>query len=174
MYVVGVAALAGRRFDNLVPALITRVPVSYGEGGWAPLVVPVIDELANIVQHFKWIPGHSDKLVPLNEHLADTVKAALGDIVLSTTEFEELFDEFEVLLALAFASHDGRGGEWAPPGRFAWKNRSGGGPYRQLVAEAKTEGDGWGPFRAGLFKGSADELVAIAERYQQVLNQRMW
>jgi hypothetical protein len=88
--------------------------------------------------------------------------------------YEALFDRFEMLLALTYA--DLRNTDWGPPGRFAWKhsNRVADSPYNELLAEITREGNAWAPLKAGLFQGSKDRALEIANAYQARLDKLSW
>jgi hypothetical protein len=100
------------------------------------------------------------------------------DLLFLGRAYEDLFDEFEVLLALAHADiqHPTDGSGWGPPGRFAWlhHSREERGPYRTLVEEAKKAGDAWGPLRAGLFQGKMKRFLEVSEGYGRQVDQSGW
>jgi len=173
MYAAGIAALSGRQYDNLGACLSTRVDAKSGREGRVPIVLPVVDELAHIHDAFKWLPDHERHYVPRSEHLYATLQRSLEDTLYLGSSYEDRFDEFEILLALMYAVHDGRGGGWAPPGRFGWKQRRGGDPYGQTVKDIQQQGDAWPPIKAGLFASSKD-LLTIAETYQSRLAEFGW
>lgn len=111
--------------------------------------------------------------MPRSEHLFATLQRPLEDALYLGSSYEELFDEFEILLALLYAMHDGRSGDWAPAGRFGWKHRRGGDPYGHMVKDIQQQGDAWPPIRAGLFASSKD-LLSTAETYQSRLARFGW
>jgi hypothetical protein len=93
--------------------------------------------------------------------------------------YEDVFDKFEIMLALVFA--DLRGGithrTWGPPGRFAWKEgsfNSNGGPFTRFVEAAKKLGEGWPPLKEGFFQGSAERFAEVADGYRDLIVNLKW
>jgi len=77
---------------------------------------------------------------------------------------------------LTYSNATGLG--WGPPGRFGWKYKSPfgaeGGPYNQVIEEAKKEKEKWGPIRAGLFDGSLNDFLSHADTYKKQLDRLSW
>ena len=91
-----------------------------------PVVVPVIDELTEIVDSFKMLPDMEQKYVARSEHIFRRLQPVLEDQLFLGRSYEALFDEFEILMALTYADlcdEDPEAHVWGPPGRFAWKER---------------------------------------------------
>ena len=175
MYSAGVAALSAEKYTTLARILTTPVQAEAHEGSdVSPLVIPVIGGLTEIVEAFKLLPGHERHHVPRSEHLRTRQQPLLEDLLFLGRAYDTHFDRFEILLALTYA--DVRDSDWGPPGRFAWKhsNRGRGSPYAELMAEAARLGNNWPPTRAGLFGGSTERFVEVAERYKQLLDQLHW
>ena len=175
MYSAGIAALSADKYTTLARILTTSVHAEAHDGSdVTPLVIPVIGELTEIVEAFKWLPGHERHHVPRSEHLRTRQQPLLEDLLFLGRAYDTHFDRFEILLALTYA--DVRDSDWGPPGRFAWKhnNRGRGSPYVELVAEAARLGNDWPPTKAGLFGGSTERFAEVAERYKQLLDQVHW
>ena len=63
---------------------------------------------------------------PRSDHLYARFQSILEDQLFLGRKYDELFDEFEMILALTFADlrdDDLAQHVWGPPGRFAWKER---------------------------------------------------
>ena len=174
MYAAGVAALSVDNYKALASILTTPV---YGEphdsSELQPLTVAVIQELTEIVDVFKRLPGHDRHYAPRSEHLRTRQQPLLEDLLFLGRTYDRHFDRFEIFLALTYA--DATEHNWGPPGRFAWKyGRTRTGPYVELMEEAKRMDDNWPPVRAGLFKGSTKRFLEVAEGYKQLLGGLHW
>jgi hypothetical protein len=131
-------------------------------------VTAVTDALGDKVGAFKLLPGLERYYVPCSEHLHDTLKPLLDDLLFLGSDYERAFDRFEMLYALEFAHLENRG--WAPVGRFAWKGiRSGGSLFTQFLKEAETAGAEWPPLTAGLCGGGVDRFNEVAKALTQQL-----
>ena len=101
----------------------------------------------------------------------------LDDLLFLGTDYEAHFDRFEVMLALEYAEQldtKESGHVWGPPGRFAYKHRTGSGPFNRVITEAKTLGDAWPPIRAGLFGGSIERFKDVASEYSKLVSRLGW
>ena len=176
MYSAGVAALSANNYKTLASILTTPVhakPHDSGDSELQPLTVAVIQELTEIVDVFKRLPGHDRRLVPRSEHLRTRQQPLLEDLLFLGRMYDRHFDRFEIFLALTYA--DATGQNWGPPGRFMWKHgRTHMSPYVELMEEAKRMGDNWLPVRAGLFKGSVKRFLEVAEGYKKLLDSAGW
>ncbi len=175
MYSAGVAALSADKYTTLAKILTTPVHAEPHDGSdLQPLLIPVIGQLTEIVDFFKRLPGHERHHVPRSEHLRTQQQALLEDLLFLGRAYDEHFDRFEILLALTYAHV--RDDDWGPPGRFAWKHsgRHGGSPYVELMDEATSMGSNWPLTKAGLFGGSTERFVEVAERYKRRLDKLHW
>jgi hypothetical protein len=113
----------------------------------------------------------------LSEYLFKILQPKLDDVFFLGKDYESAFDLFEVLLALAVADmrQTRNEGVWGPVGRFGWKNHRGGNsPLGRVLAEAKSMGDAWPPFKAGLFGGSYERFEKSATEYSQSIARLSW
>ena len=175
MYAGGVAALSADNYKAL--ARILTAPVHFephDSSELKPLTVAVIQELTEIVEAFKWLPGHERHYVPRSEHLRTRQQPLLEDLLFLGRTYDRHFDRFEILLALTYADLSDRA--WGPPGRFAWKHsgRMYKSPYVELMQEAERMGDNWPPLLAGLFGGSGKRFKEVAETYKGSLDSLGW
>jgi hypothetical protein len=115
---------------------------------------------------FKLIPGHERQYTPRSEYLFKFLQPLADDTLFLGSEYERVFDRFEMILALQYAHLDHPEPlptddfVWSPVGRFAWKYDS---PLVALKNEANAAGSSWPPFQAGLFGGNIlrfEELLA--------------
>jgi hypothetical protein len=175
MYAAGVAAISADKYGTL--ARILAVPIHsepHDHSGVHPLIVPVVQELTEIVDAFKWLPGHERHYVARSEHLRTRQQPLIEDLLSLGRTYDRYFDRFEILMALTYGELTDR--NWGPPGRFAWKHssRMGNSPYVELMQEAEKQADQWGPTRAGLFRGSSKRFLEIAAGYKHSLDNLGW
>jgi hypothetical protein len=176
MYAAGMSALSARNYQALAIALQTTVREAF-EGRSRPLVQAVVRHLTSIHDFFKKLPGLDRRYTPRSDHLLKTLQPTLEDLLFLGRAYEELFDKFEVLLALTHADiqHPTDGSGWGPPGRFAWLHHGRErGPYSTVIEEAKKAGDAWGPLRDGLFQGKIKRFLEVSEGYGQKVDQSGW
>jgi hypothetical protein len=169
-YSVGITALATQRYEPMQLAFQTLVDIDRGRrDGRVPVVVPIIDNMTPLHDAFKMLPGHERDFVARSEHMFKELQPALEDALLLGRSYETLFDDFEVLLGLAYSDLTGQ--EWGPVGRFGWKQRRGlqDSPFNRVADEAKAAGPSWRPLKAGLFGGSSERLAKAVNAYKDIL-----
>lgn len=177
IYVGGIAALSAGNYMSLWTLLTTPVVDNEHEPP-KPVILPTVGRMADISvgNMFKQLPGHERHYVPRSEYLFGSVQPQVEDLLFLGTSYEGLFDRFEILFALVHADLVEEQGHrlWGPPGRFAWKHTHGAGPFRELVAEAATQGSEWAPLRAGFFRGSQERFDQVANGYRELLDRSGW
>ncbi len=180
MYAGGIGALAGSEYLNLRSLLTARVGDGRTGERFKPLVVAAVDGLlaAHRQDVFKMLPGHEKNYVPLSEHLLTVLQPVLEDTFSLGNSYVRLFDQFETLFALVYLDLDPSRNEehWGPPGRFIYKYKEsgGGGPFTEIVDDAKQAGEQWAPLRAGLFGGSAEQFKSVAKGFTEFMNTANW
>jgi hypothetical protein len=175
MYSGGIAALSSGNYVSL-STLLTSTVAERGRREPEPVVIPTVSHI-NGVDLFKSLPGHERHFAPRSEYMFGSVQPQIEDLLFLGSSYEMLFDRFEVLYALVCADLRQKelGPLWGPPGRFGWKYIRDGGPFDRLVSEAKAQVNSWAPLKAGLFSGSAERFVEIANEYREnVLNRLGW
>lgn len=181
MYAAGISALSQGRFDALRAALLAPVQADHmGQAEQSrPVIVPAVDAMTQIVDQFKLVPGFERRYAPRSDYLFQTMQSELEDQLFLGQSYERLFDDFEIMLALIYA--DLQAGEpvghvWGPVGRFGWKGRLGGGsaPIPEFVQRAQKEGASWGPLKEGLFRGTPDRFLALANSYGESVSKLGW
>lgn len=130
-------------------------------------------ELANEILY----PGRNQNYyVPVSEHMHEILRGPLRRYVRDDRKYDILFDKFEFLFSAVCAHLTDKeevarfGGPtsdtrfWGPIGRFGW--RSSNGPFsivNELVKEASEQKSSWAPITAGMFDGSHERFLEIAE-----------
>jgi uncharacterized caspase-like protein len=179
LYSGGIAAVSSHNYTSLTTLLTTKLRGSTTGKQTQPAVVSTIEEILELdrMELFKVLSGYEKYYTPRSEYLFKALQPQLEDLLFLGNGYEDDFDRFEILYALAYLDLQTRlpGHTWAPPGRFGWKERHGRGSYDSVLDEAKSRGDSWGPVSAGLFAGSFERFnkLAIAFR-EQVLNKLQW
>lgn len=184
LYSGGIAAIAGDNYDNLATLFLTGAgsPSDYEspeETVW--LAGEAILEL-NRTNAFQILPGYEKKYVPISEYLHRQLQPSLDDLLYLGTDYERVFDRFELLFNLTIADlyQKRKNHIWAPMGRYAWKYSSWRrdnqpDPFSILFDEAQSLRNDWPPLQAGLFGGSFSQFEKIATTFQEeVLDQLNW
>ena len=176
-YSSGIAALSARNYSFLRPTILTPVASAHDEAARVSLVVRLADEMTQLTDVFKMLPGLSQKYAPHSEHMLEAVRSTVDGLLYLGDSYEAAFDEFEIISALSYCDlaqrSDGR--FWARAGRFAWKRRfSGGGPYGALIVSATSQGQEWPLLRQGLFRSSSERFAEVAQGYSESLNGLNW
>lgn len=180
LYAAGIGALSAGNYKNLMVLLTTRVASHITAREKREAVVAIVDGMleAERANAFKNLPGYERYYTPKSEYLFKTLQPLAEDLLFVGRGYEELFDRFEVLLALVYAdlTWEGRSRMWGPPGRFAWKLSQGHGdnPLNEMIAEAGREGDAWPPLAAGLFRGSLVRFQQVAAEYATIIGRLNW
>lgn len=182
LYSGGIAAVAGRRYDNLRDLMLTPVSYPYESSDTEPTLIHAVAAAMLELDRthiFDNLPGLERRYTPRSEHLFRLLGPVLDDSLFLGSEYADAFDRFEALYALEYAHRHDRGAEnefryWAPPGRFAWQINRGKHPLEALVTEAAAEGKDWGPLRAGLFSGSVERFKEVEAGYRQLLRRSSW
>ena len=165
-YTMGMAATANANWGMLVA--MAKTPALNGCGDRQSYLTTV--EWIRLQHWFKLLPEYERKHFPASEWLFEACRETLRPLIPDDTDYERLFDLFEIIRSLVYADIDcggqvGKDGErlWGPPGRFVWKsaNRLGFGG-KDFLEEIKTDDDlVAGLAKAGLF-GGKDSAVCMA------------
>ncbi len=126
---------------------------------------------------FNRLPGHERNYTPLSEYLFKTLQPMVDDLLFLGGDYEASFDEFEILFALTSADMRYQRGVqvWGPVGRFGWKRVRRSAAYTRLLSVAESEGENWGPLRAGLFGGDYSRFQSVSDAYtREVVSLLRW
>lgn len=179
LYCSGIAAVEGKRYDSLANIFYATVNSSEYKQHGTFFVESVADGILELTRAdvFKQLPGHDRHYTPMSEYLFKILQPKLDDILFVGKNYENSFDEFEILFALVVADlkkqRDGH--VWGPVGRFGWKQRGrDNSPLTRIISEAQTMGESWEPIRAGLFGGKLERFNEIADEFQQLISKLNW
>jgi hypothetical protein len=179
LYSAGVAAVEGKRYDSLASIFYTIVGSPEQRSKDVYFAEAISEGMLELTRMdvFKKLPGHEKNFVPLSEYLFKILQPKLDDILFVGKNYERSFDEFEVMFALAVADLNKQRNDhlWGPIGRFGWKHRHrNGAPLQRVIDEAKSMRELWEPLRAGLFGGSIDRFLGVADEYQKTIGGLHW
>lgn len=174
-YSAGIAAIEAGRYDTLADVFLTEI---HTPDEARPAFRAVVDAILKFsrAEIFKGIPGHERNHTPMSEYLYKLLQPQLDDALFFGRGYENAFDEFEILLALASAQANEKDGRnpWGPIGRFGWKHHSGKSPLSNVIERAKAEGDRWAPFQAGLFGADLEGFLRSVEGYRKMVAGLHW
>jgi len=175
-YCAGIAAVAAGRYDTLADVLTTEIRTTEGS---RPAFRAVADTILDFARSdvFKRLPGYERYHTPMSEYLFKLLQPRLDDALFVGRAYEHVFDEFEVLLALASAQAYAKEKRsvWGPIGRFGWKHHQvSHAPLQHALTRAQDEGDEWAPFKAGLFGSDRDSFMKAAEDYKAAVDRLNW
>jgi hypothetical protein len=141
----------------------------------------LIFEFGNITKelNFSLIPGFENSKASRSIFIYEYLKTIFDDTIHSGNDFDTSFDKFEVFFSLIYADYTnkqfGDNYFWGPPGRFLYDL-----PYDKILHrksvffdildEANSLKDGWPPIKAGLFNGSYQRFLFIADGYLRYFN----
>jgi len=166
-YAAGLAAVAAKNYKVLHALFSVRVSDGYRTEDLVRAVGRAAGELND---GFKQLPEYSRRHTPRSDYLHGLLQPILDSVVFVGSEYDEVFDRFELLLALDYAyrsSQDQSGRAWGPPGRFAWKHDES--PLSLVVAEAEAAGDDWEPLKAGFFGGSMETFRNVSAQFRELI-----
>jgi hypothetical protein len=174
MFAAGISALYAKNYSALTVIFETKIRDRDNRGDIIPITILIGNHCSAVNEKFKLLPDHEKQYVPRSEYLYKTLQPILEDTFFLGKRYEDLFDQFEILLAIEYAHLDGR--DWGPIGRFGWKHKRhyGQSPFTLLVADATEKGSNWELTRAGLFNGSFDHFLAAANAFKSTLDRLSW
>lgn len=170
-YAGGIAAVSAESYGSLVALMHARVSTSRGD---KMLVEVATSGLGDLRPHFKALSGHEKHYVPFSEYMHTALGPVLDETLYLGSEYERVFDIFEILFAVEFCHQTDRG--WGPIGRFGWKStRGGSNPLGQMINEAASAGNNWPPLAAGLCDGSPEKFGEHAKGLAEIVARSgMW
>ena len=153
LYAGGLGSLAGGKYYNLKAVLDSKLKtVTHGQ---QPLVLKANCTLLG--QYGNQLLDLERKKTPLSDHLNELFKENTPKEVVYKEDFDQLFDKWEILLAMTVADFlkERPMGAWAPVGAFSWRDQYGDDSSLKLVeSEIDNNDKEWDLLKAGLFGGS--------------------
>lgn len=117
----------------------------------------------------------SEKITPVSDYLFTAMKPLMGSLIDDDQDYEEAFDQMEVLLSLRAvtarkdAHTAGRYGHGAWYGRYLWKSQfAGRGPVEDMTRRFSEQRGDWKPLRHGFFKTEAEVETLLPDFRDEV------
>jgi hypothetical protein len=179
LYAGGIGALAASNYRNLMRLMEIPVPDQHSSET-TTLITGLTRSMVETFEMFKTIEGHKQQYAPFSEYLFKFLQPICDELLFVGTEYGELFDRFEVFLALQYAHEklpmtlDSNERVWGPVGRFGWKQHRSSSPIKQIQDEANREGPIWEPLQVGFFGGSLDRFNELANGLQTTISKYGW
>lgn len=180
MYAAGIAALSKGNYDNLYTIFYTNSGFTSNYNDSKKVIVEAVDNMTDIYDEFKKLPGHERNYAPRSEYLFKQLQPNLNDLIYIGSSYEEIFDRFEIFQTLVYAdlNYQQNRRAWGPPGRFVWKftrrGQNGNSPFTRLKLEATSQKNNWSPLKAGFFGGEYEQFEIISNLYEQSMLTSGW
>lgn len=177
-YSAGLAAVATNNYEILYGYFSSKVTDLSSGHIDTPIIQALYNSVGNLHDAFKLLPGHERQFFPISEYLFKYFQPLLDDLLFVGSDYEAIFDRFEILLSLEHAHERVKEGHmlWGPVGRFGWKIRHGdrASPLHRFIIEAKLSGTSWAPLKAGFFDGSIEVFENISSQSLEQISKRGW
>jgi len=118
LFALGIGSVAANRIDPIARAL---GEITMRKDRRPPRTVAVAVSTSEVLASQavnRALYGTERRMTPVSDHLLDVIRPAIHDIVREADRQQELFDEVEYLMGIAFAAHFGDG--TSPPTRAVW------------------------------------------------------
>ena len=175
-----IGAISGNNYACVYKVLHTRVPDHHQNGNGVALVHGCMRAITQVSDAFKLFPGFERNYVPRSEYVLKLLQPAADDVLFIGREYEDTFDRLEIVMALEYA-HLENPKEipedqylWVPLGRFGWRSQGGRSVFHLMILEAKSQGSKWPPVQAGLFDGSTERFLQLANGVMRFIGQLHW
>lgn len=155
MYSLGIGAVTAVNFKVLLSFFQATMSNPSTPLVQTPQILAMTSGFGRARETFKSLPDRDRQFTPLSEYLYDFFKTELNDVLFLGTEYEYIFDRFEILFALQHTHENEKrnpGRIWGPVGRFGWKFQQGVSlsPYKDLCDEASRAKELWPPNKSWL------------------------
>ncbi len=179
IYSAGISAVSSNNYDALATILTASVPSRQSPHETIAVTLTIGDVAADLHDVFKRTPGHERHHVPRSEYLFKRLQPDLDDLLFLGRDYEQMFDRFEVFLALVYAelNYNPSRRVYGPLGRFGWKYSSpriDSNVYSKIIDEANTYKSEWAPIKAGLFSGSIERFLEVSTKFEELLKGLGW
>jgi hypothetical protein len=179
LYAGCLGGIAGDNYEVLFRLMHTRVPNPYGHTNRDVLLIASTAASLEFYETFRWFPGLDKRRYPKSDHIFELFQPYANTFLnLGGADYEQIFDRAEMLMTVEYMHLEnpkfvGVSQLWGPIGRFGWKNNFVS-PLDPLVKEAILAGKSWLPARAGLFQGSTDRFVELAQSLSLFIASHPW
>jgi hypothetical protein len=175
LYALGMGNVAADDLGALA-AVLARVQVrEHGEQEPIANALP----LPGVV-HEDTLQSPTDRqlFTPASDRIVENVlREPLRQYLPHNEQYFDAFDTFEYLLSHAYFDRSERDGDaWAPVGRFGWsqRRRRENNIYAKVEQDARAAGDDWSFLRHGMFDGSVQRFLNVAQLFFPQIQQAHW
>jgi hypothetical protein len=120
LYTIGIGALLRKNYHLLNQLFSLQVYNPFRDGEKASVMTFINTAEVIEVDQLNKAMG-TNKIVPVSELLYDFTKPFYIEFLPAEQQFDELFDEFELIFSLKFIADNGEA--WFPRGRYSWRRR---------------------------------------------------
>ncbi|NQT61940.1 MAG: caspase family protein [Candidatus Marinimicrobia bacterium] len=172
-YSSGISALSVNNFKVLKSILEAQIPVFNYSDLEEPAFVQQLEQMNEIWESvFKRLPDRERQFVPMSELLFDQLQSVLDELLFLGSDYEKLFDLFEVLTSFYYAYHtkDPSGDIWVSPGRYAYKHNghfSEHNPLDNFIKDVGKVNEDWIGFKSKLFPGTTTTFDRYAAKIKE-------
>ena len=166
MYGFCVGAIAGRNLDMVGSLLRTQVMGPTGE----PLSFYSVlgDVQSNLLYSFRGrlpLNGYEQSRTPVSDRIHDVLRSNTEQILVSTRDYSLIFDEFEILLTMGYATQFPDVSYWGPVGRYVYRYADRERVLTKIRTSIETEGVESPYLVSGMFGETADECFANIAKF---------
>lgn len=119
LYALGIGSVAASRIDPIARALGGITMREDRQPPRAAVVAVSTWEVLDLQAVNRALFEPERRMTPVSDHLLDVMRQAIRDILPYEDQQEDLFDEVEYLMGIAYAAHFGDGS--SPPTRAIWR-----------------------------------------------------
>jgi hypothetical protein len=181
-FAIGLGAVGGGHYRLLKRLFETPVRLGSEEAAAVNSLTPVAafdTYLPPEIWNLLTVPRGS--IVPVSRRVFELLAIETPDLAGDRTDFERLFDSFEILASLSYVhqriplNEDPRvTSPWFPPGRWIrWRRDfvlAKASPLNAWFDEAEAARDAWPPLMAGMFGGDYDRFLKLRLAFENWFN----
>ena len=166
MYGFCVGAIAGRNLDMVGSLLKTQVMGPTGESHSFYSVLGHVQ--SNLLYSFRGrlpLNGYEQTRTPVSDRIHDILRSNTEQILVSTRDYSLIFDEFEILLTMGYATQFPDESYWGPVGRYVYRYADRERVLAKIQTSIETEGVESPYLSSGMFGETADECFANIAKF---------
>ena len=162
LYALGVGAVEADRLQFLRLLLDTTLRREHQEDVLTTVqILPPccqFQSYSNGAKVMKILEGMGDRVLPLNDWIYKVLWPYAERIISGNDRYTLVFDTLEILMALSYAHHQGKGDDryWAPPGAFVYRRENQTRILQEIRKSLETRKDESSFVTCGIFGESAE------------------
>ena len=160
LFAIGLGGIAADRLDSIARVMAS---VSIYDTNWSSRVGVSIGTVGSLHADAlkRAFPDLARHKTPVSDHILGVLRQPVTEFIPRDERVDDFFDEFEYLMGIVYAAHQGSG--WGPVGRAAWRWARRSNPPSELI-DRHTEV----LVSTGLFKDS-EHLADARQAYDEIL-----